>query len=470
MARPWLPPREPGHDVRQRPIQTPPAPARKDPWETLSLMIEADVKPVFEIAARFSLLSVFCISIAIWLDLTPALFWLGLYMLAEAANIGFLATRRKPGTYLDTWIATALNFIATLWFTTLPVYLWSLDIALMRFASLSLVVGMVLYSITRYSGLRRIAIWDGILISGLTLFFGYDLARQADTTTTMLLSLLFSVLMVLYYLVSLRESVATRSALKRAEKRNIQAQKMQAVGQLTGGIAHDFNNLLTVMIGNLDLYAEVRTRAEKDQLAEEARQAALRAATLTSQLLAFSRKAPLSPKTFEPEPFLQSFVGLTRRVLPEAVSLQLELAPGTGPITADVNQLENALLNLVINARDAMAEGGTIIMGLSRTETAQTREFSGTALPAGRYVRISVADSGPGIAPEHQMAVLDPFFTTKPVGKGSGLGLPMAKGFAEQSGGALELVSRPGAGTVIAFWLPISDAERSWPDGEAAGG
>ena len=430
---------------------------RKEPWETLSLMIESDVKPVFEIGARFGLLSIFCISIAIWLDLTSALYWLAIYALSEAANISFLATRRKPGTVLDTRIATALNFIATLWFATLPVYLWSLHVIVMQFAALSLVVGMVLYSITRYSGLRRIAIWDGILISALALYFGYDMALHAETTVVRGLSLLVSVLMVLYFLISLRESVRMRSALKQAEQRNIQAQKMQAVGQLTGGISHDFNNLLTVIIGNLDLYSEVETRSEKNQLAEEARQAALRAAALTSQLLAFSRKAQLNPKPFDPERFLRSFVSLTGRVLPEAVSLQLELVSAPHRISADVNQLENALLNLVINARDAMAASGTIILRLDWVEAGHERDFHGTALPVGLYCRISVEDSGPGIAPEHQMTVLDPFFTTKPVGKGSGLGLSMAKGFVEQSGGALELLSQPGSGTIIAFWLPVLD-------------
>jgi len=447
------------NDLRHRPTQSRAPWARKEPWETLSLMIESDVEPVFEIGARFTLLAVFSISISIWLDLTHSLIWLAIYALSEAANIGFLATRRRPGTVLDTRIATTLNFITTLWFATLPVYLWSLHITVMQFAALSLVVGMVLYSITRYSGLRRIAIWDGVLISGLTLFFGYDMALHAGTATIRALSLLISVLMVLYYLVSLRESVAMRSALKQAEKRNIQAQKMQAVGQLTGGIAHDFNNLLTVMIGNLDLYSEVETRSEKDQLAEEARQAALRAATLTSQLLAFSRKAQLNPKPFDPERFLRSFVSLTGRVLPAAVSLQLELVSAPHRISADVNQLENALLNLVINARDAMGASGTIILRLDWVEAGQERDFHGTTLPAGLYCRISVEDTGPGIAPEHQMTVLDPFFTTKPVGKGSGLGLSMAKGFVEQSGGALELRSQPGDGTIIAFWLPVLDGD-----------
>lgn len=442
---------------------------RKEPWETLSLMIESEVKPVFEIGARFGLLSVFCISIAIWLDLASALYWLAIYTLAETANIGFLATRRRPGTHLDTQIASGLIFVTTLWFAALPVYLWSLDETLLRFAALSLVVGMVLYSITRYSGLRRIAIWDAVLISGLTLYFGYDLARLAETTTTMLLSMLFSVLMVLYFLVSLHESLTTRSALKQAEKRNIQARKMEAVGQLTGGIAHDFNNLLTVIIGNLDLYREVGPRGEKDKLAEEARQAALRAATLTSQLLTFSRKAQLNPRVFDPERFLRDFIGLTRRVLPDSVSLQLELASAPHRIAADVNQLENALLNLVINARDALAGGGTIVLRLDWVEAGHAQDFHGTTLPAGRYCRISVEDSGPGIAPEHQMTVMDPFFTTKPVGKGSGLGLPMAKGFVEQSGGALELISQPEDGTTIAVWLPVTDADATEAEDHGTG-
>ena len=432
-------------------------------------MIESEVEPVFEIGARFFLLSVFCISVAIWLDLTSTLFWLAIFMLAETANIGFLSTRRRPGTHLDTQIASALNFITTLWFATLPIYLWSLDVTLMRFAALSLVVGMVLYAITRYSGLRRIAIWDGILISGLALYFGYDMARQADTITETLLSMLISVLIVLYFLVSLRESIGTRSALKQAEKRNIQAQKVEAIGQLTGGIAHDFNNLLTVMIGNLDLYSEVQAREEKDQLAEEARQAALRAATLTAQLLAFSHKAQLNPKTVDPEPFLKGFLALARRVLPEAVTLQLELVPAPDRITVDVNQLENALLNLVINARDAMTGGGTILLRLDWVDTEYPQEFHDTTLPAGRYCRISVEDSGSGIAPELQTAIMDPFFTTKPVGKGSGLGLPMAKGFIEQSGGALELVSRPGDGSVFAFWLPVSEADVTGSGDHGAG-
>ena len=448
--------------------QTQPHPSRapKEPWETLSLMIESDVEPVFEIAARFALLTIFCVSIAIWLGLTPAIYWLGIYGLCEAANIGFLATRRKPGTQRDTVIATTINFLTTLWFATLPVYLWSQGGTLLRFAALSLVVGMVLYSITRYSGLRRIAIWDGVLIAGLTLFFGYDMARQAETGATMVLSLLISVLMVLYYLVSLRESVLTRSALKLAEKRNIQAQKMEAVGQLTGGIAHDFNNLLTVIIGNLDLYSEAGPGDEKDYLAEEARQAALRAATLTAHLLTFSRKARLTPKTFEPEKVLRNFVGLTRRVLPETIRLQLELVPAPHRITADVNQLENALLNLVINARDALADAGTITLRLNWIRSGHEQDLHGTTLAAGHYCRISVEDSGPGIAPEHLMTVMDPFFTTKPVGTGSGLGLPMAKGFVEQSGGALELISQQGQGTIVALWLPVSeDVKTALPAG-----
>ncbi|NPD19186.1 ATP-binding protein [Alterinioella nitratireducens] len=432
---------------------------RSTPWEIISLMVATDVKPVLEIAARFVLLAIFCISAAIWLDMALAVYWLLVYMLAETVNIAFLATRRAPASRAEEWLATGLNFVTTLWFATLPVYLWQFESQVLKFAAVSLLAGMVIYSVTRYSGLRRIVIWDGLLISAIALYFGYDLARHAEGTVTMALSMLFSVLLVAYFLISLQENLTAQRALKQAEKRHVQAQKMEAVGQLTGGIAHDFNNLLTVMIGNLDLYQEVSDPSEKDMLADEARQAALRAATLTSQLLAFSHKARLDPRPVNPARLLENFTAMTTRVLPDSVTLQLELADPPQSVTVDVHQLENALLNLVINARDAMEDNGIVTIGLDRIQTRHAREFGGVRLSPGVYARISVTDTGPGIAPEDLGTVTEPFFTTKQVGKGSGLGLSMAKGFVEQSGGALELTSTPGQGATFAFWLPSQTPE-----------
>lgn len=456
--------------MTQRPAPLTRSTDRSTPWDTLSLMIESDAEPVFEIAARFALLTVFCLSVTIWLGVTATLFWLLVYAISVAANLWFLTSRRKPGTQRDLWIATLLAYLTTLCFTALPVYLWSLDIPLLRFAALSLVVSMVLYSITRFSGLRRMMIWDGILITALTLYFGYDMARQVDGAVAMALSMLFSVLLVLYYLVTLQKSVATRHQLKAVENRNIQARKMEAIGHLTGGIAHDFNNLLTVMIGNLDLYSEVSDRAEKDMLAGEARGAAMRAATLTAHLLAFSRKARLDPRPIDPERFLQSFITIVQRVLPGSITLQLELVSAPRRVTVDVHQLENALLNLVINARDAMdGSPGNIIIGLDWMAPPSGLGPDGVGLADGTYCRISVRDTGPGIAPELLATVMEPFYTTKPVGKGSGLGLPMVKGFVEQSGGALELASTQGSGTRIHIWLPSDPIPDPDPEEDEAG-
>ncbi len=425
------------------------------------MLIASDVTPIVEIAARFALLTVFCVSLTLWIGFSEALYWLAGYALLEALNIGFLSTRRAPGTQFEALTATAINFLATFWFMALPVRLWQLDIDVLNFAAISLVVAMAMYSVTRYSGLRRIVIWDGMLIIGIVGYFGYDTAMVAQSSGAMVLTLVFTVLISIYFIVTLRESVRTRMALNEAEARNVQAEKMEAIGQLTGGIAHDFNNLLTVMIGNLDLYAEMTDPSEKDQLAEEARQAALRAATLTSHLLAFSRKARLNPQPLDPAQFLRKFAPLIQRLMPETVEVRLELASEIGSIIVDANQLENALLNLVINARDAIEGDGTITLRLEWVKSAPAQEFCGVSLAPGDFCRITVDDTGPGIAAELLNSVTEPFFTTKPVGKGSGLGLSMAKGFIEQSGGALDLFSVQGQGTAIAFWLPTGKTSKT---------
>lgn len=441
------------HNIISRSDKT----SHSEHWETISKMVTSDVEPVVEIAARFVLLAIFCGSLLIWMNVITPLYWLAMYGFLETANIGYLTSRRPPGTLIETRIAATLNLLCALWFSVLPVYLWNLGNSALKLAAVALIAAMALYCVTQYSRLRHIVIFDGALISVLVIYFGYDSARNAETAGATVFSLLIAVLITIYFAVTLHEGISTRIAHDQAEKRNLHAHKMEAIGQLTGGIAHDFNNLLTVMIGNLDLYAEVDDPDLKDELAEESRQAALRAATLTSQLLSFSRKAQLSPKQINPERFLQSFVAMMRRVMPEAVTLQLELSSKSAMIVVDVNQLENALLNLVINARDAITANGVISIRMSVVENDPEQEVGDIALMAAQYCRISVHDTGSGIPADLIDAVMAPFFTTKPVGKGSGLGLSMAKGFAEQSGGALQLHSLEDQGTTIALWLPVEN-------------
>jgi len=241
-------------------------------------------------------------------------------------------------------------------------------------------------------------------------------------------------------------------ALRRAEEALRQAQKMEAVGQLTGGIAHDFNNMLQGMIGSLDL---IRKRVEAGRTADighfldAAMASAERAAALTHRLLAFSRRQALDPRPLELNPLIASMVDLLHRTLGEQIELKLSPAADAWPTLCDRNQLENAIINLVINARDAMPDGGAVSISSGNALLEATDDGQ-----AGDYVCLSVADTGCGMTPDVAVRVFDPFFTTKPIGQGTGLGLSMIYGFVRQSGGRVEIDTREGAGTTVRLYLP----------------
>lgn len=249
---------------------------------------------------------------------------------------------------------------------------------------------------------------------------------------------------------------------ERAQSALVQSQKMEAVGQLTGGIAHDFNNLLTVISGNLDMIHRRTTDPKTELQAGHAIQAADRAAKLTQQLLVFSRSQKLLLEPVDLNALLNGMSDLLERTIGADAGVELILDPGQPFALADKNQLELAVLNLAINARDAMSEGGLI----SIRSFSDERAFPD--IDAQRFGVISVSDNGPGI-PAHLMErVFDPFFTTKPVGKGTGLGLSQVYGIAQQSGGTVELASAPGSGASVSIWLPLaapraplSDAKQS---------
>jgi two-component system cell cycle sensor histidine kinase/response regulator CckA len=264
------------------------------------------------------------------------------------------------------------------------------------------------------------------------------------------------------------------SEQKALETKFAQSQKMQAVGQLAGGVAHDFNNLLTVIIGNSE-FLLMRHQAGDPSFKEinEIHQNALRAATLVGQLLAFSRKQTMQPKVLAVRDVVGELALMLRRLLREGVELKLEHGADVWPIHADEAQLSNALINLVVNARDAMPKGGTVTIRTAN-EVVTTAAALGTAtMPAGDYVRIEVADTGTGIAREHLGKIFDPFFTTKPVGQGTGLGLATVYGIVKQTGGFIMVDSEIGKGTTFRIYLPrhridanaavVAEPERAGP-------
>jgi PAS domain S-box-containing protein len=236
-----------------------------------------------------------------------------------------------------------------------------------------------------------------------------------------------------------------------------QAQKMEAIGQLTGGIAHDFNNLLQGITGSLDLIkhriAQGRT-GDLDRFLNGAMASATRAAALTHRLLAFSRRQPLDPKAVHPNPLIESMEDLLRRTLGERVELELNLADNLWLTRCDPNQLENAVLNLAINARDAMPNGGCLQIETHNYIVDRDTASKSPGLRPGEYVGIRVSDNGMGMAAETVARAFEPFFTTKPAGQGTGLGLSMIYGFARQSDGHSKIESEVGAGTTFILCLP----------------
>jgi two-component system cell cycle sensor histidine kinase/response regulator CckA len=245
------------------------------------------------------------------------------------------------------------------------------------------------------------------------------------------------------------------SEQKALETKFAQSQKMQAVGQLAGGVAHDFNNLLTVIIGNSE-FLLMRHHAGDPSFKEinEIHQNALRAATLVGQLLAFSRKQTLQPKVLVVRDVIGDLAVMLKRLLREGVDLALDHGSDLWPIHADEVQLSNAIINLVVNARDAMPKGGTVTIRTANEASNAPVAMGSGIMPPGDYVRIEVADTGIGISKEHLGKIFDPFFTTKPVGQGTGLGLATVYGIVKQTGGFITVDSDLGKGTSFRIFLP----------------
>ena len=245
-----------------------------------------------------------------------------------------------------------------------------------------------------------------------------------------------------------------------------QSQKMEAVGQLTGGIAHDFNNLLTGIVGSLDLMQTRMAQGRTENLERYARAAmssANRAAALTHRLLAFSRRQPLDPKPVDANALVTSLEDLLRRTLGEAIGLEIVTAGGLWPTLCDPHQLESALLNLAINARDAMPEGGRLTVETCNTHLDRAYAASHPEVRSGQYICICVTDTGTGMTPDVAARAFDPFFTTKPIGQGTGLGLSMIYGFARQSEGHAKIYSEVGHGTTVKIYLPRFRGEAAAP-------
>jgi PAS domain S-box-containing protein len=272
--------------------------------------------------------------------------------------------------------------------------------------------------------------------------------------------------------ISLEQQVTERTAqLRKNEEALRQSQKMEAIGQLTGGVAHDFNNLLQIIIGNLEALQRnlPESSGRLQRAALQAMNGARRAAALTQRLLAFSRRQPLDPKPLDVNILVSGMSDLLHRTLGETIAIETVRGAGLWRVEADPNELEAAILNLAVNARDAMRDGGRLTIETANTHIDALYSASHAEVVPGQYVSISVSDTGAGMDPATIAQAFEPFFTTKPVGKGTGLGLSQVYGFVKQSGGHVKIYSEPGQGSTVKIYLPRWTGEFEQSEAAAAG-
>ncbi|ABD54713.1 sensor histidine kinase [Jannaschia sp. CCS1] len=382
--------------------------------------------------------------------------WAIVYFLALFTNYRLLRPR-PAGTPRSVTAGYVTFLISLAVYLSLPIYVMIAGDPLMVFCGAMGLIAYAVFTLYRPAPpglMEHVDIAIAWLLASVAAITFLPLAPSLFPKAVMVF---LCAMMAVYYSMSVRQTRAARAEFQRATKRSVEAQKMEAIGRLSGGIAHDFNNILTALQGSLELYYEVPEGQERDALVDEAREAGIRATALVAQLLSFARRAPLETGAHNANAVLDDLRMLAQRLLPAGIQLNLRVVDGPACVLADASGLRSALLNLILNANDAMNGQGAITLAVDMVE-GPAREANATLAltPDNAHLCFSVADDGPGMSAEVEHRAVEPFFTTKAVGKGSGLGLPMAMGFAEQSGGALRIKSSPD-GTTVALHLPMCD-------------
>jgi signal transduction histidine kinase len=384
--------------------------------------------------------------------------WFTAYTCASLMTRIFLHRLPKsptPATYLKVALSVGLRLLI---FRLMILAMWFYPHPAAQYVAMFMLMAALGFTVNFKSRIRSYMLMQMaidvlviVVIASQFLFFSPDFEGA-------LIVGLSGVFLAIYLCVTIKEHFSYLDRLADAEEQHRQALKMEAIGRLTGGVAHDFNNILTVVLGNLELHEELEDRAEQRILIAKTRDAAERAADLTAQLLAFSRKSTLSIDIHRMEEIFARIIAMTDRLLPASFTLKHSIAEDTRPLRVDGTQLEVAILNLILNARDAMKDGGEITL---RAENYVRNQAC--TLPAKNYVAIILNDKGGGIPDDILDRVTEPFFTTKPVGEGSGLGLSMVKGFVEQIGGGMHIATDPGTSTTITLCIPAIDRETENP-------
>lgn len=387
-------------------------------------------------------------------DLVVGLVYLG-FLLTQALLFGFIATRKARCSRADYFVTLGLATLTSATFVAIAIYLWSTQILVAQFVAYCLVTGFAIYGLARNGTNVALMIIDTVPILIGSMYAGGSLALKMADQVHPGVTIAITLMILSYYVVSLYHVFDTRARLRSAEDRTIAVERLEAVGHLTGGLAHDFNNILTAVLGQLDLYSHLTDPAEKADCVAAAHQSATRAARLTTQLLFFARKARLTAVATDLTDYLTEFAASARALLPAGAELQTDLPSDLPLVSVDRDKLGAVLQQLTLNARDALDQTGQLTLALQIAQEPAPRRLQGdTALVSGSYCVICLRDTGTGISPAHLPRIFEPFFTTKSKGQASGLGLPMAAGFAELSGGAIAVESIQGAGTTVRLYLP----------------
>lgn len=376
------------------------------------------------------------------LDVLP--YWMAAYFALVVLEKGVASGWANLTPYYRFWALLVISFGMSATFAGLAVFVWYQEGLAWQFGALLIMVGHVLNLFLVRARHWAIAVASTVPVVAALFAMSLRFLSEGFAPSDFAIAFVLTCCATVYVGIGVRAANKHHQRLMAAQDRFMQAQRSEALGALASGVAHDFNNLLSVILGNLELLKAYPNASDREAFLNDAIAATQRGADLSSQLLSCARPSEADLVRLAPDKVLHDVAGMARRVLPETISLNISIQSPGAPVLADEAMFQSALLNLVINARDAMPRGGDLTLRMEPTTTTD-------GLPG---VAVEVEDTGEGIPPALLGEVTDPFFSTKPKGKGSGLGLAMVSGFARQAGGDLDIFSRKGQGTRVRIELP----------------
>jgi signal transduction histidine kinase len=417
---------------------------------------QADITSVADVSLRLVLVGTAGVALYALTGSAIYLAWAATYLITNLIYCLYLARVQAPvplRTYLQ---VVLMNMVTSSSFAVMPVYLWlTTGSRALEVLAVCGVFGHAMYNLSRHTRVTLITFWDAVvMIASIGTIGWYEIIRQPDLTAQFAIGF-GCVAVVTYYLLAQQRTISDREALASSREELLDAQRMSAMGQITAGVAHDFNNKLTAIQGNIELASVTADPSERAECLSEARRACRRAAEVVASMQAFVRKSPLRLGDIHLPDFCQNLSAHLLPYLPDTVDFGIEIDPSVDEMRCDAHLLRTALENLALNARDAMEQtGGKIELRIAPGDLAN---WSGKRPEAdGPFIRFDMCDEGPGLPVSAFSIVQQPFYSSKPAGMGTGLGLSMVKGFAEQIGGALMMRNRPEGGLVVSLILPQS--------------